>query len=215
MGLSAWIPVNITAQKPTSGLWSAQWTVSALELASCHMQTTSLQWVHECKPLETKFVPTCLVDCSLRSICRKVFPSSLVQHFLSQVGGFNGRNRLRSAEVYNPLTNAWRELSSMSTGRSNFGIEVISNLLFVVGGFNGLTTICDVEYYNIMTDEWSVACNMEILRSALSCCVVHGLPNMAEYTLSRYARPLWEVEEESAWQSVLLWLFLNCVLMQI
>ncbi|KAM8753765.1 kelch-like protein 10 [Acanthopagrus schlegelii] len=106
------------------------------------------------------------------------------------VGGFNGRNRLCSAEVYNPLTNVWRELSSMSTGRSNFGIEVISNLLFVVGGFDGLTTICDVEYYNIMTDEWSVACNMEILRSALSCCVVHGLPNMAEYTLSRYARPL-------------------------
>lgn len=82
----------------------------------------------------------------------------------------------------------------MSTTRSNFGIAVIEDLLFVVGGFNGFTTSNNVEYYNVMTDEWSEACGMEIYRSGVSCCVLRGLPNMAEYILSRDARPDSEVE---------------------
>ncbi|XP_073325883.1 kelch-like protein 10 [Pagrus major] len=110
------------------------------------------------------------------------------------VGGFDGSDHLRSAEAYDLCTNTWHEVSSMLTPRSNLGIEVINDLLFVVGGFNGFTTSSNVEYYNMMMDEWSEACDMEIFRSALSCCVVRGLPNMAEYTLSRDARPLLEVE---------------------
>ncbi|XP_073340308.1 kelch-like protein 10 [Pagrus major] len=106
------------------------------------------------------------------------------------VGGFDGSARLRSAEAYDPRTNTWYEVPSMLTARSHFGIEVIDKLLFVVGGFNGFSTLRKVEYYNVVTDEWSAACHMEISRSALSCCVVHGLPNMAEYTWCREARPL-------------------------
>ncbi|XP_073323621.1 kelch-like protein 10 [Pagrus major] len=110
------------------------------------------------------------------------------------VGGFDGSARLRSTEAYDPRTNTWREVSSMLTTRSNFGIEVIDNYLFVVGGFNGYTTSYNVEYYDAATDEWCEACDMEIFRSALSCCVVHGLPNMAEFTLCRDARPFLELE---------------------
>ncbi|XP_073319488.1 kelch-like protein 10 [Pagrus major] len=106
------------------------------------------------------------------------------------VGGFDGSARLRSAEAYDPHTDTWHEVSSMSTTRSNFGIEVMDDLLFVVGGFNGFTTSYSVEYYDVMTDVWSEACDMKISRSALSCCVAHRLPNMAEYTVCRDARPL-------------------------
>ncbi|XP_029299567.1 kelch-like protein 10 [Cottoperca gobio] len=101
------------------------------------------------------------------------------------VGGFDGTTRLRSAEAYNPWSNTWHEVSPMLTPRSNFGIEVLEDRLFVVGGFNGFTTSYNVEYYDATTDEWSEACDMEIFRSALSCCVVSGLPNMAEYTVPR------------------------------
>ncbi|XP_030275694.1 kelch-like protein 10 [Sparus aurata] len=110
------------------------------------------------------------------------------------VGGFDGSARLRSAEVYNPCTNTWHAVSSMLTTRSNFGIEVLEDLLFVVGGFNGLSTTYNVEYYDVTTDTWTEACGMEIFCSALSCCVVHGLPNMAEYTLCRDGRTLVELE---------------------
>ena len=70
------------------------------------------------------------------------------------VGGFDGINRLRHAEAYSPLTNSWKNTSSMSTPRSNFGIEVIDDKLIVVGGYNGQKTSADVEAYDDTTNEW-------------------------------------------------------------
>ncbi|XP_005740780.2 kelch-like protein 10, partial [Pundamilia nyererei] len=113
------------------------------------------------------------------------------------VGGFDGNNRLRTAEAYNPHSNTWNLVSSMLTPRSNFGIEVIDDRLFVVGGFNGFTTTSNVEYYDTLTNEWYEACDMEIFRSALSCCVVSGLCNMTEYTFPRDFLPLANVPEEA------------------
>ncbi|XP_030646339.1 kelch-like protein 10 [Chanos chanos] len=101
------------------------------------------------------------------------------------VGGFDGSNRLKHAEAYNPLTNSWRAVPQMFNPRSNFGIEVVDDLLFVVGGFNGFTTTFDVECYNEDTNEWYDAHDMSIFRSALSCCVVPGLPNVLQYAAPR------------------------------
>ncbi|KAM3871717.1 kelch-like protein 10 [Diretmus argenteus] len=106
------------------------------------------------------------------------------------VGGFDGTSCLHSVEAYNPLMNSWRSVPSMLNARSNFGIEVVDGQLFVVGGYyNGVTTTCKVECYDDKATEWNEAADMEISRSALSCCVVSGLPNMAEYTAPRNALP--------------------------
>lgn len=102
-----------------------------------------------------------------------------------QVGGFDGANRLRSAEAYSPVTNTWRTIPTMFNPRSNFGIEVVDDLLFVVGGFNGFTTTFNVECYDEKADEWYDAHDMSIYRSALSCCVVPGLANVGEYAARR------------------------------
>ncbi|GAA6220044.1 kelch-like protein 10 [Lates japonicus] len=112
------------------------------------------------------------------------------------VGGFNGTNRLRSAEAYNPNTDTWHSVPSMLNPRSNFGIAVIDDRLFVVGGFNGFTTTLDVECYDIEAGEWSGARDMAISRSALSCCVVYGLNNMAEYSATRYSLQFSDEEVE-------------------
>ncbi|XP_062331006.1 kelch-like protein 10 [Osmerus eperlanus] len=118
--------------------------------------------------------------------CRRSGVGIAVYHNqLYAVGGFNGANRLKTAEVYNPLINSWRALPSMFNPRSNFGIEVVDNLLYVVGGFNGFNTTVNVECYNDKTDEWYDAQDMATLRSALSCCVVPGLPNVADYIVPR------------------------------
>ncbi|XP_036435584.1 LOW QUALITY PROTEIN: kelch-like protein 10 [Colossoma macropomum] len=101
------------------------------------------------------------------------------------VGGFDSNNRLRSAEAYNPVTNTWRAIHNMFNPRSNFGIEVVDEFLYVVGGFNGLTTTFKVEWYDQAADEWYQAHDMAIFRSALSCCVLPGLPNITEYTAPR------------------------------
>ncbi|XP_028253724.1 kelch-like protein 10 [Parambassis ranga] len=102
------------------------------------------------------------------------------------VGGSDGTAFLQTAEVYNPHTNNWRNVSSMMTPRCNFGIDVVEDQLFVVGGDNSFnTTTSKVEYYDSETNVWSQACDMDVGRSALSCCVLSGLPNMADYTIPR------------------------------
>ncbi|EHB02827.1 Kelch-like protein 10 [Heterocephalus glaber] len=108
---------------------------------------------------------------------------------LPKVGGFDGINRLRSAEAYSPVANTWRTIPTMFNPRSNFGIEVVDDLLFVVGGFNGFTTTFNVECYDEKTEEWYDAHDMGIYRSALSCCVVPGLANVGEYTACREHLP--------------------------
>ncbi|XP_052386310.1 kelch-like protein 10 isoform X4 [Carassius gibelio] len=101
------------------------------------------------------------------------------------VGGFDGAARLQSVEAYNPLNDSWHDIQSMIYPRSNFGIEVVDDQLFVVGGFNGMGTSCDVEYYDRMTNEWDEACDMRISRSAVSCCVISGLPDVTQYVVDR------------------------------
>ncbi|XP_074540851.1 kelch-like protein 10 [Halichoeres trimaculatus] len=109
------------------------------------------------------------------------------------VGGFNGTRRQQTAEVYDPHTNTWHAVPSMMNPRSNFGIEVMDDHIYVAGGFNGATTIWDVERFDLGRGEWSDAPDMKIRCSALSCCVVSGLPNMAELAAPR--RPLPASEE--------------------
>ncbi|XP_074487542.1 kelch-like protein 10 [Sebastes fasciatus] len=112
------------------------------------------------------------------------------------VGGFSGTSFLQTAEKYNPNTNTWDDVPSMLSSRSNFGIAVIDDRLFVVGGFNGLTTTHDVECFDVKTGVWSKVHDMAVSRSTPSCCVVYGLPNLAEYAARHHCPQLSNVEED-------------------
>ncbi|KAL3063984.1 hypothetical protein OYC64_000318 [Pagothenia borchgrevinki] len=111
------------------------------------------------------------------------------------VGGFDGISRLCSAEAYSPETDTWHAVPSMLSCRSNFGIALIDDRVFVVGGFNGFSTVGAVECFDVETGEWSDARDLETSGSALSCCVVHGLPNLAEYASPHHSVTLSQVEE--------------------
>ncbi|ESN92201.1 hypothetical protein HELRODRAFT_194346 [Helobdella robusta] len=97
------------------------------------------------------------------------------------IGGFNGITRMNSGERYNPTANTWTNITEMYSPRSNFGIEVMDDMVYAIGGFNGVTTIFQVECYEPTTDEWYDCTDMNLYRSALSACVVKGLPNVEDY----------------------------------
>ncbi|XP_047018348.1 kelch-like protein 10 [Ictalurus punctatus] len=99
------------------------------------------------------------------------------------VGGFDGNNKLSDVEVYNPQTNVWRKGPAMNNQRSHFGIAVLDNLMFVAGGITHTTIMDEVECFDEQTSEWHAVENMGISRHSLSCCVLCGLPNIAEYTV--------------------------------
>ncbi|XP_050419085.1 kelch-like protein 10 [Patella vulgata] len=97
------------------------------------------------------------------------------------LGGFNGITRMNTGERLSPSTNTWQTIPEMYNPRSNFAIEVIDDMVFAIGGFNGVTTIFNVECYDSTSDEWYDATDMNLYRSALSACVVRGLPNVEQY----------------------------------
>lgn len=78
----------------------------------------------------------------------------------------------------------------MTIPRRNFGVGVIDNQIFVVGGFNDQITLSDVEYFDANTNRWSTTDSMRTARGGLSCCVMSGLPNMADYIVARDTLPL-------------------------
>ena len=57
---------------------------------------------------------------------------------LHAIGGFNGFNRLNTAEKYDPQNpGEWTPIADMSSPRSNFASVVVDDMIFVIGGFNG------------------------------------------------------------------------------
>jgi kelch-like protein 10 len=102
---------------------------------------------------------------------------------LYALGGFNEFTRLSSGELYNPSSSSnWQQISEMFSPRSNFAAAVLEGKIFVFGGFDGSTTISDAEYYDLNSDEWYEVSSMNMSRSALSACVLAGLPSAKEYS---------------------------------
>ncbi|XP_046968333.1 kelch-like protein 10 [Vanessa cardui] len=109
---------------------------------------------------------------------------------LYALGGFNGYSRLNTGERFCPQRGSeWQEVTEMFSARSNFATVLLDDMIFVIGGFNGSTTIPHVECYDGDTLEWYDAAPMNLTRSALSACVLAGLPNARSFSYLAKAVP--------------------------
>uniref|UniRef100_A0A8C5GJI9 BACK domain-containing protein n=1 Tax=Gouania willdenowi TaxID=441366 RepID=A0A8C5GJI9_GOUWI len=99
------------------------------------------------------------------------------------VGGSDGSRYLRSAEAYDPVTNTWYDVPEMVHTYSYFDIAVMNKKIFVVSCSTGNRS---VECYDYTTNTWSVVFSgIDHCNDWLKCCVISGLPNMAEYCSPR------------------------------
>lgn len=80
----------------------------------------------------------------------------VLNNLLYAVGGHDGPLVRKSVEVYDPTTNAWRQVADMNMCRRNAGVCAVNGLLYVVGGDDGSCNLASVEYYNPTTDKWTV-----------------------------------------------------------
>lgn len=55
---------------------------------------------------------------------------------------------------YDPLTDAWAEVTLMRTGRDAMGVAFMGDKLFIVGGFDGQAYLNNVEAYDPLTNTW-------------------------------------------------------------
>ena len=63
--------------------------------------------------------------------------AAVLDNKLYVVGGWDGQNRMRSGEFYNPAKRQWEDLPEMIVPRSNYSLTVVDGQLLVAGGFDG------------------------------------------------------------------------------
>jgi N-acetylneuraminic acid mutarotase len=56
---------------------------------------------------------------------------------------------------YDPKTDAWTLVSSISSPRDSIGVCLLGDKLYAVGGYDGMQYLSDVECYDPQTNEWS------------------------------------------------------------
>uniref|UniRef100_A0A8C5GS42 Kelch like family member 10 n=1 Tax=Gouania willdenowi TaxID=441366 RepID=A0A8C5GS42_GOUWI len=93
------------------------------------------------------------------------------------VGGSDGFRYQRSAEAYDPVTNIWYDVPEMVHTHRYFGIAVMNKQIFVVSCSTGNRI---VECYDYTSNTWSVVFSGMDHNVWVKCCVISGLPNMAE-----------------------------------
>lgn len=72
-----------------------------------------------------------------------------------------------SIEQYCLRRDTWKQVSTMSGRRLQFGVAVLDGRLYVVGGRDGLKTLNTVECYNPHSKTWSVMPPMSTHRHGL------------------------------------------------
>ena len=99
--------------------------------------------------------------------------------FLYVIGGDNSAGVLSDLQRYDPVTDTWTTLTSMSTPRAGAAAAVIDDGIFVIGGRASASGPCSgpsmttVEKYDIDTDTWTAVAPLPNSRSDLAA-VAHG-----------------------------------------
>lgn len=78
----------------------------------------------------------------------------MVGNYIYAIGGFNGMERVRSGEKYDPMTNTWSAITPMPTQRSSLSLVYFNGFIYALGGRN-TSHLRVVERYSVGTNEWS------------------------------------------------------------
>lgn len=90
------------------------------------------------------------------------------------IGGYDGYSRLRFCEVYDPQTDVWSPIASMSTPRDGHAACALDGMIVVTGGYDGNTHLSSVEIYNPATNTWTTGPDMRTARYQHSCIAIPG-----------------------------------------
>jgi len=110
---------------------------------------------------------------------RAGFRTEVIDGKIYAIGGVSPINGdsvfLSLVEVYNPTTNTWTTLESMSIPRELFQTEVIDGKIYAIGGETKYgVALPVVEVYNPTTDTWTTLESMTIPRKWFQTEVIEG-----------------------------------------
>uniref|UniRef100_F1L1M8 Kelch repeat and BTB domain-containing protein n=1 Tax=Ascaris suum TaxID=6253 RepID=F1L1M8_ASCSU len=91
------------------------------------------------------------------------------------IGGYDNRDRLRTAEILHIPTNQWRRIAEMSVKRSDGHCVVYDGKVYAVGGFDGVNCHATIEIYDVITNRWlTMKQLMRSRRSGVRAAVIEG-----------------------------------------
>ena len=90
---------------------------------------------------------------------------AVVGEYLYAIGGFDDSSPLECVEQFNPKTNQWSYVASMSICRGGVGAGSMGARIWAVGGHNGNQYLNSVESYDPTTDTWELSAPMETFRA--------------------------------------------------
>ena len=73
---------------------------------------------------------------------------------LFAVGGWCSGDAISLVERYNPQTDEWKVVATMTKRRCGVGVAIIGDLLYAVGGHDGSSYLNSVERYDHKTNQW-------------------------------------------------------------
>lgn len=77
------------------------------------------------------------------------------QQRIFAVGGWTNDIRpIRNVEKYDPYSDIWEEVNSMTKARCGVGVTILGDSLYAIGGHDGHNYLNNVERYDIPSDTW-------------------------------------------------------------
>ena len=77
-------------------------------------------------------------------------------------GGYDGTSFLSSVEFYDPYSNQWQYVASMTQRRSRVSTVTLGGKIFAIGGYNGAANLSSIETYDPWTNAWSLTTEMSM-----------------------------------------------------
>ena len=110
------------------------------------------------------------------------YPSPIMDNAVSEhdgliysVAGFDGNANLASGQVYDPGTNAWSPIATMSFIREKPAAAFVGDLLYVVGGWgDDGAPVATLEIYDPGTDSWSTGAEIPTAHAAATALSLDG-----------------------------------------
>ncbi|XP_078033559.1 kelch-like protein 5 isoform X2 [Augochlora pura] len=87
-------------------------------------------------------------------------------------------SRFDCVERYDPKSNTWTRVASMSSPRDAIGVCVLGDRLMAVGGYDGQKYLTLVEAYDPYRNEWDPVAPLKAGRAGPPCVVVQNLPDV-------------------------------------
>ena len=79
------------------------------------------------------------------------------------MGGNNGKERLKSCEMYDPTKKCWLRMAPMNSARSNASAAVLNDKIYIAGGVEAFA-LSSVEMYSFESRSWTVVSFMNLPR---------------------------------------------------